>query len=358
MRTPVILLTGIDPDAMAATMIGLSWDLPKAVAVRHVIDPDRRLLARAVSDAGGVVEQEEIELEHACVSCAVREDVVPTIERLARDGRWQTVVACLPVGAEAEQIGNAVARDAGLQQHLRIAGVVAVLTGESVVDDLLGDELLVERGLHSGPDDRRGVGEVGCALTEYADVLVLTGGPDPTSVELVRALARPTAEVVLGSENLRAGSLLTGMHDHARTTAWAAPAFDAEIPALESSRVWRIELTSARPFHPDRLLDGVERLGSGRHRSRGTFWLPTRPGQLQVWDGSGGQLSIGASRQRGHRGPRTRLLVTGVGTEPAHLRDAFDQLLVAPGEGLLAHTVPRVAEDGFEPWLGDIRDIA
>jgi len=357
MRTPVVLVTGVDPDAMAATLVGLAWDLPRAVAVHHWIDPHRQVLTRTVSDANGVVETEEIQLDHACVSCALREDVVPTIERLARDGRWESVLACLPVGAEAEQVDFVVASDTRLQRHVRIAAVVVALDGETVVDDLLGDDLLRERDRHSGPDDGRGMGEVGCAMVEYADVAVLTGRPDPTGTDFVRALLRTDAEVVAGSENLDAARLVAGPHDHARTRAWVDSAFEVPVPPLASASVWRVELVSPRAFHPQRLLDDIERLGGGRHRTRGAFWLPTRPGEIQVWDGSGGQLSIGTDGRWGRRVPRTRLLFTGVGVEPVHLRDAFEELLLAPQEALLDPARP-VVEDGFEPWLGAIEHIA
>jgi len=48
---------------------------------------------------GGRLEHEQIELVLACIGCALREDILPTIERLARDGRWNSIVATLPVGA-------------------------------------------------------------------------------------------------------------------------------------------------------------------------------------------------------------------------------------------------------------------
>ncbi len=350
MRTPVVVLTGVDPDALTGTLLSLSWDVPRAVAVHHAIDPEREVLVRTVSDATGVIEHAEIELAHACISCALREDIVPTIERVARDGRWDSVLACLPVGAEPAQIGTVVAREPRLQRHLRNTAFVAAIAGESVVDDLLGDELLAERGLHAGPLDRRGLGEVGCALVEYADVVVLTGQPDPAAVDLVTALARPTAGIVVGAENLDGTRLLAGAHDHLATRDWSSDGFARSVPAWESPRVWRLELTSPLPFHPGRLLAGIERLGTGRHRSRGRFWLPSRPGQTQVWDGSGGQLSIGP----GQLGKvSTRLLFTGVGAQPLHLRETFESLLVAPGESVVA-----VTSDGLEPWLGTIRDVA
>jgi G3E family GTPase len=357
-RTPVIVVTGVDPDAMATVMVGLLWDLPGAVTVQHRIDPESQVLLRVVSDMTGELDREEIPLEHACVSCALREDVMPTLERLARDGQWRTVVACLPVGAEATQVGHVVAADTRLARHLRLSSVITALDGGSVVDDLLGDDLLRERGRHTGPDDSRGVGEVACAMVEYADVVTLTTGADHAAVDLVKALGRPDALVVESSEHLAADQLVKPRHDYERTSEWTAQVFTAPLPETRSARVWRLDLSSPRPFHPARLLEDIERLGSGRHRSRGSFWLPTRPGAALVWDGAGGQLSIGDGTSWGRHAPRTRLVMTGVGAAPEKLLRAFDELVLSPNEALLDQAEWSVGEDGFEPWLGPIRHVA
>jgi G3E family GTPase len=354
----VVLVTGVDPEPMAAVTVGLQWDLPGTVAVRHEIDVDRQVLTRVVSDAAGVVDQEEIELEHACVTCAIREDVVPTLERLARDGRWSSVLAHLPVGAEADQVCTVVALDTRLARHLRIVAVVAALSGRDLVEDLLGDALLRERGLHSSVEDARGVGEVGCAMVEYADVVAVTAPGTPEGLDLVRTLARPDATVVAGSEHLTGAEVLDRRHDHTRTNAWTSPLTTAELPPVASPLVWRAELTSPRAFHPDRLLEQLERIGAGRHRSRGCFSLPTRPGHAAVWDGAGGQLCIGTGDPWGRRTPQTRIALTGVGTAPAHLTEAFEEMLVRPEEALPTEHSWRVTEDGFEPWLGEIRRVA
>ena len=47
-------------------------------------------------------------------------------------------------------------------------------------------------------------------------------------------------------------------------------------------------------------------------------------------------------------------MLTGVGVAPAHLRGAFADLLVGDGE---PGSWP-ASEDGFEPWLGPIREVA
>ncbi|WP_205473643.1 GTP-binding protein [Nocardioides sp. SYSU D00038] len=358
MRKPLLVVTGVDPVAMDTALISLAWDLPRAVSVRHLIDPHTQVLTRTVSDATGVVEREQIQLEHACVSCALREDIVPTLERLARDHRWSAIVSGLPTGTEAARLAQVLGADTRLARHLKLSAVLAAVGTDDVVRDLLGDDLLRERDLHTNPGDARGVGEVACAQIEYADLVVLDADPGVEAADLVRALARPGAPVVVGAAELDATALTAQRHQVGLSSAWCAPAFDVELPALRGSRAWRLDLSSPRPFHPDRLLDQIERLGAGRHRSRGAFWLPTRPGDLLEWSGAGGQLSIGSHSAWGLRAPMTRLLVTGVGTAPSDLVAAFEDLLLTRTEALLDQHTWAVHEDGLEPWLGEIRRVA
>lgn len=360
MRVPVVLLCGVDPDAMASSMVGLQFDLPAAVACRHTIDVERGVLTRTVSDLSGVIETHETLLEHACVSCAIREDIVPTLERLARDGRWQSIVAHLPVSAEPGHLCSVLSWDTRLARFLRVSSVVTALDARHAVRDLLGDDLLAERGRHCSHDDRRGVGEVLAAMVEYADVVALDGGADqvdPRATGLVAALARPGVPLVAGVHDLDGPALVTGRHEHTRTDAWASPVRTDPLPDLSAEGVWRLDLKSTRAFDPERLLESLEQLGAGAHRSRGCFWLPTRPGRALEWDGAGGQLSIGDHGSWGRRTPFTRIVVTGVGAAPAHLRPAFDRLLAAGTDAAGPHA-PAMGEDGFEPWLGPIRDVA
>lgn len=358
MKTPLVVVTGVDPLAIDAAMLGLSWDLPNAAAVRHRIDPQSQVMRRVVSHAGGILEQEEILLEHACVTCALREDILPTLERLGRDKRWSSVVVALPSGTEANQLGNILARNTTLSRYLRLCGVIAAMPAQNLEHDLLDDDLLHERGWHSKPFDERGVGETACALIEYADLVVLDGDPGGSGVDLVRALARPDATTVTGCDQVDTAGLLRGRHVHETTQAWSSVVRTAAMPALTGGRAWRLELSSMRAFHPDRLLDQIERLGAGKHRSRGCFWVPTRPGVVLEWSGAGGQLSIGSCDDWGRRMPQTKLAFTGLGEVPPDLPRAFDELLLTTEEAHRAQAAWAVPEDGLEPWLGDIRDAA
>lgn len=358
MRTPVAVVAGIDPVAADATVMSLMFDLPRAVAVRHRIDPHSQILTRTVSDLTGVIEREQFQLEHACVSCALREDILPTLERLARDPRWDAIIAALPTATEADQLAQVISLDRRLARHLRLSSMIVAAGGDDLVRDLLGDELLSDRGLHSNPGDDRGLGEVACAQIEMADTIVVGGEPSAEGLDLVRALARPDARVITGAEALDAEAALSGRHEYARSSAWRWPDRDTMIPNLARSSVWRVDLTSPRPFHPDRLLDQIERLGAGPVRSRGCFWVPTRPGDMQEWSGVGGQLSIGSHSPWDHRDPITRLVFTGLGEVPIDVVDAFTEVLCSPNELNDDGVRWSMVEDGLEPWLGDIRDVA
>lgn len=356
MRVPLVLLAGVDPAPMASTLVALQFDLPSAVAVRHHIDVERQVLIRTVSDINGVLEEHETLLAHACVPCAVREDILPTLERLARDGRWQSIVAHLPVGAQPANVCHALAGDHRLARFLRVSAVVTAVGATRPVHDLLGDDLLADHGHHCSHEDRRGVGEVLAAMIEYADIAVFDEDPDPVADGLVTALARPDATVVTGSHDIVAAALVGHRHQHVRTNEWTSPTRREALCPIDAEGIWRLDLQSLQPFHPERLMQSLEVLGAGSHRSRGCFWLPTRPDRAHQWDGAGGQVSIGDHAAWGRRTPFTRIVVVGVGVPSDRLRSGFDELLLRPAEHTAQHWT--VAEDGFEPWLGPIRRVA
>ncbi|NLT29738.1 MAG: cobalamin biosynthesis protein CobW [Propionibacterium sp.] len=362
-KVPVMLVTGVADTPMAAAAMGLQWDLPNPVVVVHDLDPSRSLLVRTVSDITGVLERVEIELEHACTQCAIREDVIPTLARLAADGRWSSIVARLPVGAEAAQVCRVIAREPRRAPRVRIGGVICALDATSLTDDLTGPDWLAERNL-AMPDDQRGVAEVAAAQIEYADVVAVFGRTPPAEADLLdftRALARPGSMVVTDWPGFDGRQLLAGIHDHEHSEAWVHPVPDLPGAVAGNPAVWRLSLQSERPWHPDRFLELVEAMGAGTHRSRGCFWLPTRPGAVGVWDGAAGQVSLGAIGRwaPGHT-PVTHLIFTGLhlhGDPRAELGEAFHRCLLTDRE-MARGTVWESGRDGLEPWLGGIHGVA
>ncbi len=360
---PVTVVTSMDDVLRRTAASAVLCDLPRSVVLQHDLGlaPDDAL-RRVAYDISGVVEQASVPLEHACLSCALREDVVPALVRLALSGRWDRLVLALPVTAEPGLVLHAL-RDAVVDGRpvasvVTSAGVLTTVDLATLVDDLFGDDLLVERGLAMTSDDRRAVGEVMAHQVECADVVATRGGREVGEREyaILRHLM-PTASAVtdlleldVGRELGRAGGVRGPVRGDYR---------GAELSGAEERHgVWTLDLASWRPIHPARLHDQIVDLAGGRQRSRGWFWLPTRPRAVCGWDSAGGQLSIGTVGRWATSSRQTRIVVTGIDDCRGQLRQAFDRVLMTDSELArgLSHWEER--DDGFSPWLGGVDEAA
>lgn len=365
----VAVLSSLDPVLRDSAAGGLLCDRPGAVVLRYDLHPDG--MHRLVYGADGVHEDDRRPLEHVCMSCALREDVVPTLERLLASPARTAVVLALPVASEPLPVVRALldlpSRSPG--SPVRVGPSVTVLDGDRLVEDLFGDDLLAERGLGFTADDGRAVGEVLAHQVELADCTLL---PDPAG-DVAGALLEHLAP---------SGCTHAPLHGTDLSSLLEAPALRRperahelrlrgdplrlpRVVAEDRAGVSTVELQSWRPMHPARLLDRLEALGAGPVRGRGVLWLPTRPDVVVAWDGAGGQLSIGdigswtvtlpgpAPRRR-----ETRLLLTGPDLQRDTLREAFQATLLTDSE--LAHGLDRWAgrTDGLDAWLGPAREVA
>jgi G3E family GTPase len=398
---PVSVLATSDPVLRDSALFGLLMDGQCVVALRHDIHEDH--LRRVVLDATGVVEDVLVPLEHACLSCAVREDAVPTIARLAQDGRWTDVLLALPVSAEPLPAARALAAETapgGKLVHTRVATSLAIVDADTLQQDLFGDDTLVERGLELTADDERSVGEALAAQIEQADLVVASSSAvEPSSRVEPRSLVEPSSRVgpsslvepvetmspttsglldrlrgagtrrVDGLHALSAADLGAARHSPARAESRAHPLGAVVVTGsggVPDDRSWTLELRSPLPFHPERLLERIEDLSTGGLRARGVFHVADRPGLACLWDGAGGQLAFADlgpwSEVCAGTVPHTRIVVVGVaddrGTgagglhdERQRLREAFHAALCTPEE-MAAGVEWLWREDHLEPWLG------
>lgn len=353
---PVVTCCSVDDVLRSSVTGGLLLDLPGAVVIRQDIDPEAGTLRRLVHDSGGTLEDRTSELAHACLGCALREDIVPAI-REATLRRPTAIVLALPVTAEPVPVLRALTElsDEGL---VAVGAVLTALEAGDITWDICGDDLLRERALALSADDERALGEVLARQIEGADVVVSDRPFDALGDALVDHLTPPATSRMLLHE-VEAASLLTTI-DRDDLLRRGDPVSVTPSECAPREGVWTVELESWRPFHPGRLRENLEALGAGPGRSRGVFWLPTRPDLVCHWDGAGGQLSLGNHSTWTGVGCRacTRLVVTGVDGEPADLARAFEKTLLTDAELAAGLAGWAGKDDGFDPWLGERRGAA
>jgi G3E family GTPase len=347
---PVSLISAIDPVLRDVLVTSLLLERPGLLALRYDVDAEHGALRRVLGDAQRVVDDSLVELDHPCVSCAMREDAVPLLARLASDDRWNGVLLAPPISADPEVVVRTILPG---RDGWHLGASAAVVDMRTAVHDLLEDDTLAERGLQWADGDERAVGEALAAQIEYADHLVLDGADGP-SRELIEHLRAPEQQVSASMHTLHPTTLILGRHSRGRAEARRDPRRVEPYGGPTAHGTWTLDLSSERPFHPERLLEHIEELGAGRLRGRGRFWVPDRPGTICQWDGAGGQVSIGAIGESGRDLPTTRMVVTGVGeADAARVRGAFERILLTEREWADGLAPWLGAEDRLAPWLGE-----
>jgi G3E family GTPase len=356
---PIVVLASVDPVLRSSASFAALTDMPDTVVITQDIDADRDApIHRLVSDSTGILLDEWVDLDHACLSCALREDTIPLIERLISGGRHRNILVAAPVGAQTVPIARALhaaTAPCGTLSAARLASVAAACDVGTLSHDLLGDDLLSERRLGMGADDHRSVGEVLAHQVGHAD-FILTAAPladaAPADSALLEHVRGPGSHMV---EDYLSAHMRT-VFDHSHLCEHALrrvhPLHVAHNGAPERDGVWTMHLTSSRPMHPARMLDQIEALASEQVFSRGHFWVATRPLTACVWDGAGAQLSIGTFGEWGTHAPRTSLVFTGLADQRRDIVEAFDAVLLTPEEAAAGLGQFLGRDDGLDPWLG------
>jgi G3E family GTPase len=364
---PVTVLSGLSTtwrDTLAAHLLG---SRPGSVAVLHDADQliSRSVLTRRVMDHRGVLEQEEVRLDHPCHACAVREDVLPTLERVAGLGHWDEVLLGLPPALDPTTAVEAIEHDTttrDLGASVRTDTVTTVADAVLLREHLSGDDLLADRGLAAAAEDRRSVAEVVAAQIEYADVIALAAthrvapGHLRRLLALLPALAPQASIVTLDPTGGTAPDsvMATGRFDHAaacaRTEPGSLPPLNVPPESLPGpTMVW----TAHRPLHPARLRRVLDALVDQAVRSRGRIWLANRPGQRVAWASAGRSIRIGDVGD--WPGPRScQLALTGFTLDPRVVRGLLDGCLLTRSEQADANHL-RSLPDPFHHALGPHR---
>lgn len=290
-KLPVVIVGGLHSDARRAAVARLLETVPGSVALHHdLATAVQGTVVRTVRDATGTLSTGEAPLVNDCVCCALREDLVPELERLADGGLTRLAVVELWDSVEPKAMAEVVAAHG--------AGRLAVTAVMTAVDPALllpylgnGDDL-IDAGLAAAASDQRTIADTWARQLEYAPVLAVVDSEEADEED--RALLtqlHPTARQVSLQGLDLARAALAGFDVEAAAAAQhpacALLPQDADDCGV-ATYVWH----RRRPFHPERLYQALEDLTCAAARSRGRFWLADRPDTLLAWDAAGGALCV------------------------------------------------------------------
>ena len=338
-------------------------------------------------------EEKLIEMSNGCICCTLREDLLVEVSHLAKADRFDYLVIESTGISEPLPVAETFTfRD---DEGVSLSDVAELDTMVTVVDavnfslDLDEADSLQARGESLGEEDTRTVSDLLIDQVEFADVIIINKIDLITSVErerlehALRQLNRH-AEIIYSSfGNVKLDQVIgTGRFDFeraAQSPGWLAEIRGEHTPETEEYGIGSFVYRARRPFHPARFAKALETQWPGNVlRSKGFFWLASRPDAAGEWSQAGGIMRHGPAgiwwaaapkehwpedpefRARieaefdGEYGDRRQEIVfIGQNLEPDQTREILDRCLLTDEEIGQGREAWKSFDDPFPQWFED-----
>ncbi|WP_328680563.1 GTP-binding protein [Streptomyces sp. NBC_00343] len=216
----VAIVAGLHADARRATVARLLHDVPGSVVLHHdLATAAAGTVVRTVRDATGILDAGETPLVNDCACCALREDLVPELRRLAAAGQVRLAVVELWDSVEPKAMAEVITAGG-----LTVTAVITAVDPSLLLPYLGNGDDLAETGLAAAATDQRTVADTFARQLEYAPILAVLDSPDADDEdrELLGQLHPTARQVPLGGGDLPRSRSTQSGHD--------APAHPAPPP--------------------------------------------------------------------------------------------------------------------------------
>ena len=265
--------------------------------------------AQLVENEGTLSRTEEklVEMSNGCICCTLREDLMIEVERLAKENRFDYLLIESTGISEPIPVAQTFTfqdeeNNIDLSRFSYIDTMVTVVDAFNFFKDFGSNELLVDRDLTDMEGDHRTIVNLLTDQIEFADVIILNKA-DLVTTETLGVLQsaikklNPRAKIITSAHSkIKPCEILnTGLfdYDEAEQSAGWIEELNKEkhTPETEEYGIGSFVFRDKKPFHPQRFWDYIQTdFPSTIIRSKGLFWLASRPAQAMTWSQAGGSL--------------------------------------------------------------------
>lgn len=260
--------------------------------------------AQLVREGGAALSRQEeklVEMSNGCICCTLREDLLVEITRLAQENCFDYLLIettgisePLPI---AETFTFADDDGVSLGDVAQLDTMVTVVDGYNFLKDYSSRDFIADRGESLGEEDERTVVDLLIEQIEFCDVLVLNktdlmSADEVSRLEAILKTFNPRADIVHSqfSQVPLDRVMNTGRFDFneaAEATGWLKELRGEHVPETEEYGISSFVYRARAPFHPKRLWHWLNQEWLGVIRSKGHFWIATRPEYCANWSQAG-----------------------------------------------------------------------
>ena len=249
-------------------------------------------------------EEKLVEMSNGCICCTLREDLLIEVTRLAKEKKFDYLLIestgisePLPV---AETFTFEDEDGVSLSDVSRLDTMVTVVDAVNFTKDYYEAKDLQEVGESLGEEDQRSVADLLVDQVEFADIILIskTDLVNQKDIDKLKAVIKnlnTDARIIpISKGNVSTTDILsTGLFDFARVQqapGWLKELRGEHTPETEEYGISSFVYKARRPFYPKKFYDFLHSkdLSGKLIRSKGYFWLATRPQFAGNWSQAGG----------------------------------------------------------------------
>ena len=254
-------------------------------------------------------EQKLVEMSNGCICCTLREDLLIEVRQLAAEQRFDYLVIestgisePLPI---AETFTFADEEGESLSQIARLDTMVTVVDAVNFLRDFNEAKHLQETGESLGEDDQRSVADLLVDQVEFCDVILISKTDLCTTEQLTELTgilkSLNTEAEIISIENGQIpldkvlGTQKFSFEKAEQAAGWLKEMRGEHISETEEYGISSFTYVARRPFHPQKFFEFLHQDWPGGKliRSKGYFWLASRPQFAGQWNQAGGIARYG-----------------------------------------------------------------
>ena len=251
-------------------------------------------------------EEKLVEMSNGCICCTLREDLMIEVEKLAKENRFDYLLIestgisePIPVAQTFSFINEDENID--LSRFSYIDTMVTVVDGFNFFKDFGSAQTLEDIKATNIENDNRTIVNLLVDQIEFANVIILNKTDLISETQLLYLKAtltklNPVAKIitsVLGKVNPKE-IINTGLfnYEEAETSAgWMRELEGIHTPETEEYGITSFVYRNEKPFHPQRFWKFIQdEFPQTIIRSKGLFWIASRPDQALNWSQAGGSM--------------------------------------------------------------------